>query len=197
MKQPLQPPPKSAFVPAFMPLLATVAAVLLASGCVSSSEADSVVDAKRANARRPVAVSEPAASFLVEMVDARLMNFEEGKLAVRRGTTPAIRDYGRLMMQDQSRLLAQLELLAVASRVTVPVSLSNGKLDGLNSLIKAEGADFDARFIRSIRNDHQHDVGALKDASAFPDVAIARFARDRLPMVQSHLDGIAAIENTY
>ena len=193
MKMPLQ----STLRPVFMPLLAAVAAVLMVSGCVSSSEADSVADAKRANARQPVAVSEPAASFLVEMVDARLMNFEEGKLAVRRGTTPAIRDYGRLMMQDQTRLLAQLELLAVDSRVTVPMSLSNEKLDGLNTLIKAGDSDFDARFIRSIRNDHERAVGALKDASAFPDVAIARFARDKLPMIQSHLDGIAAIENTY
>lgn len=168
----------------------------MAAGCASSAP-DSVADAKQINSAQRPAISKPAASFLVEMVDARLMDFEEGKQAAQRGSTPAIRDYGRLMMRDQTRLLSQLELLALAAQVTVPATISDDKREGLNDLIDADRDSFDQRFIRSMRIDHQRDVGAFKEASKLSDAAVADFARRELPLIQSHLDGIEAIKKDY
>lgn len=168
----------------------------MAAGCAHSAT-DSVADAKQVNAAQPSAVSKPAATFLVEMVDARLMDFEEGRQAAQRGSTPAIRDYGRLMMREQTRLLGQLEVLALALQVTVPATISADKRDGLNNLIDADRDSFDKRFIKSMRIDHQRDVGKFKEASEFPDVTVADFARRHLPLIQAHLDGIEAIKKDY
>ncbi|WP_293394870.1 DUF4142 domain-containing protein [Nevskia sp.] len=170
------------------------------SACASSKppeEPDSVSTARQINQAKSMAVSEPAAKFLVEMVDARLMDYEEGQLAARRGSSAAIRDYGRLMMRDQTRLLSRLELLALEAQVTVPAVISDDKRDGLNDLIDAEPDDFDKRFIRSIHIDHKRDVGAFEKATGFSDAAIAEFARRELPLIQSHLEGIETIRKSY
>ncbi len=170
------------------------------SACASGKppeEPDSVTVAKQVNKAKAAAISEPAAKFLVEMVDARLMDFEEGQLAARRGSTPAIRDYGRLMMRDQTRLLSRLELLALKAQVTVPAVISDDKRDGLNDLIDSDRDSFDKRFISSIHIDHKRDVGEFTKAAKFPDAMIAEFARQELPLIQSHLDGIEMIKKTY
>lgn len=185
--------------PRFGVLLIALLAAAAMSACASSKppeEPDSVAMAKQANKARSKAVSEPAAKFLVEMVDARLMDYEEGELASRRGSTAAIRDYGRLMMRDQTRLLSRLELLALEAQVTVPAVISDDKRDGLNELIDAERDDFDERFISSMHIDHKRDVGAFSKAARFPDAAIADFASQELPLIQSHLAGIEAIRKT-
>ena len=182
----------------FGPLLISVLAAVATCACSSSpSEPDSVSTAKQINAAPQVSVSKPAANFLVEMVDARLMDFEEGQLAARRGSTAAIRDYGKLMMRDQTRLLSRLELLALEAKVTVPAVISGDKRDGLNDLIDSDRDSFDKRFISSIRIDHKRDVGEFRKATEFGDAAIAEFARQELPLIQSHLDGIEAIKKTY
>ena len=184
----------------FTPLLMSVLAATAISACASSKppeEPDSVTVAKHVNDAKSVAVSEPAAKFLVEMVDARLMDFEEGQLAARRGSTEAIRDYGRLMMRDQTRLLSRLELLALEVQVTVPAVISDDKRDGLNDLIDSDSEHFDQNFISSIRIDHKRDVGEFKKATAFTDAAVADFARQELPLIQSHLDGIDAIKKSH
>ncbi|WP_295686857.1 DUF4142 domain-containing protein [uncultured Nevskia sp.] len=189
-------PPKLRFQRVLMSVL--VAAAI--SACASSKppeEPDSVATARQVNEAKSTAVSEPAAKFLVEMVDARLMDYEEGELAARRGSTAAIRDYGRLMMRDQTRLLTRLELLALEAQVTVPAVISDDKRDGLNDLIDAEHDDFDKRFISSIHIDHKRDVGAFKKATGFRDAAIADFARQELPLIESHLAGIETIKKSY
>jgi len=177
--------------------LLTVAALSACAGHKPPEAPDSVALAKHVNEEKPLAVSESSAKFLVEMVDARLMDFEEGQLAARRGSTKAIRDYGRLMMRDQTRLLSQLELLALQVQVTVPAKISSDKRDGLNDLIDSDSEHFDENFISSIRIDHKRDVGEFKKASQYPDAAVADFARQQLPLIQSHLDGIDSIKKAY
>lgn len=180
-------------------LLIGLLAAAAMSACASSKppeQPDSVAMAKQANEARAKAISEPAAKFLVEMVDARLMDYEEGELASRRGSTAAIRDYGRLMMRDQTRLLSRLELLALEAQVTVPTVISDDKRDGLNDLIDADRDSFDKRFISSIHIDHKRDVGEFRKATQLPDATIAEFARQELPLIQSHLDGIETIRKS-
>lgn len=173
------------------------AAVTLALCACASPGIDSVRQAKDVNAALEPKISEQAANFLVEMVDARLMDYQEGKLAMERGTQPTIRDYGSWMMRDQTNLLKQLQTLATSSAVMVPSTIGVAKLDGLKDLQAVTGESFDKRFMRSIRIDHERDVGAFKKASQFEDTAIREFALRNLPVIETHLEGIRQIEKAY
>ena len=167
--------------------------VLTLTACVAPGP-DSVKESKLVNAAQESRVSKAASIFLVEMVDARLMDFQEGKLAAERGTQPAIRDYGLLMMRDQTALLAQLNALAAQSQVIVPSTIGADKRDGLKNLLEAEGKTFDKRFISSIRIDHERDVKKFGEATKFDDPAVRDFATAKLPLIESHLEGIRQID---
>ena len=162
-------------------------------GCATSGP-DSVEHAKDVNESIPLKVSDAASVFLVEMVDARLMDYEEGTLASERGTSPEVVNYGRLMVRDQTLLLKQLNALAAASRVTVPIVIGADKREGLDNLLAKNGEAFDKAFVRSIRIDHERDVAKFRKASALPDPAIAAYARNTLPTIEAHLDGIKQID---
>lgn len=165
-------------------------------GCATTGP-DSVERAKNVNESIPLRVSDAASVFIVEMVDARLMDYEEGKLAADRGTQLAIREYGEWMMRDQSVLLKQLNRLAAASRVTVPIVIGADKRDGLKDLLALEGESFDKAFMRSIRIDHKRDVEKFKQATQLPDVSVAAFAAEKLPLIESHLEAIERIAREY
>lgn len=175
-------------------LLALAAGTLLAA-CASGP--DSVAASKRINADRAVTVGRPAVVFLIEMTDARLMDTEESRLALERGTTPAVRDYAARMVREQAPLLAELRALAAGAGVVLPATIGADKRSGLEDLAEAHGSSFDHRYIRSIRIDHERDVSEFRAARDLPDRAIADFAARTLPLIESHLEGIRQIDREY
>lgn len=179
------------------PLLFVAALALLSLSSCAAPGPDSVKQANQVNAVLKTEVSAASSRFLVEMVDARLMDYEEGRLAAERGTQAAIREYGTWMMRDQTELLKQLNDLAAASAVVVPSSIGADKRDGLKNLLEVSGETFDKRFIRSIRIDHERDVGEFQRATQSDDAAVSAFAIRNLPVIEMHLDGIRQIDKAY
>jgi len=132
--------------------------------------------------------------FLMDAVDARLMDTEEGKLARERGTTEEIRSYGRWMMRDQSKLLEELRKLAAKKNVSLPKTISIKKSEGLEELKKYKGKEFDEKFTKMICIDHKRDVREFKKAARSKDEEIRAFASQYLPTIEAHLDRIREIE---
>lgn len=100
-------------------------------------------------------VNEEVAEFLVKSADARLMDAEEGRLALKNGTTDVINRYGKLMINDQSMLLKKLNKLAASKKITMPTGISAKKEGGREDLAKESGTDFDDKFIKMMIIDHE------------------------------------------
>ena len=132
--------------------------------------------------------------FLTEMTDARLMDREEGKQAVLKGTTQEIKKYGQLMIDDQTYLLKELQKIAATKNITLPTEISEEKQNGLKDLKEKSGADFDKKFIKMICIDHKRDVRKFKKAAKCNDSGVSNFAKEHLPMIESHLKKIKQIE---
>lgn len=137
---------------------------------------------------------DPVTKFLLESSDARRMDREEGKLAAERGTTEEIRQYGTLMITDQTMLLAKLEALAEQKKVVLPTTISKKKTKGLHRLEAKHEKDFDKKFISMITIDHKRDVRIFKRATNSKDLQVKAFAVEYLPLIQSHLDKIRKIK---
>jgi putative membrane protein len=132
------------------------------------------------------------ADFLVKSADARMMDAQEGKLAAEKGTTKAVRDYGKLMMKDQSTLLKKIKGLAAKRNITLPSGISDKKDDGREDLSEESGEDFDEKFIKMMTIDHERDVKLFEKATEYDDAEVSAFAKANLPIIQSHLDKIEA-----
>jgi putative membrane protein len=156
------------------------------------SEKDSVAQAQELNQNS--AIDEDISKFLTEAADARMMGVEQGKLAMAKGTTPAIKQYGEWMVNDQTRMLKEIRVLAASKNIMLPNSLSNKKADGLKDLKEKEGQDFDDKFIKMMTTDHKRDVNEFDDATDFKDKDVQKFAATYLPIVESHLEKIKAVE---
>ena len=134
--------------------------------------------------------------FIFQISEARIMDREEGKLASQRGTSRDIKDYGTLMVTDQTRMLKELKEIAKAKKLEIASSLGKTKTAGLSELGKLHGDKFDTKFIRMMIIDHKRDVRKLHRASMSNDADIQVFATKYLPVVQSHLDKIQSIKES-
>lgn len=138
--------------------------------------------------------NEKTKTFLTEMTDARLMDCEEGREAVKKGTTEEIRKYGQLMIDDQTYLLNELQKFAATKNITLPTEISEKKRNALKDLKEKSGADFDKKFIKMICIDHKRDVRKFKKEAECKDSESRAFASKHLPMIESHLQKIEQIK---
>ncbi len=134
------------------------------------------------------------ADFLVKIADARIMGKKEGGLAVQKGSTAQIVDYGKLMMKDQEMLLSKIKKLAADRNITLPARISNNKQDGFNGLNEKTGRDFDEKFIKMMRIDHEKDLKDFKKAGELADKGVTDFAATYISMIQIHLDKLNEIK---
>jgi putative membrane protein len=131
--------------------------------------------------------------FLVEMTQARILELEQGKTATQRATTRPLKDYGSLIVNDQSEMLASLKKLAGRKKIDIPTELESERLEALADLKKVHGESFDKKFIKRMIADHKRDVKKLERATRSGDADLQVFATRYLPVVQSHLDQARAL----
>jgi putative membrane protein len=170
--------------------LILVTGIWVVTSCANKE--DSVEQAQQQNINS--AIDEKISVFLTEAADARMVDIEEGRLAKTRGTTSEIRQYGERMVNDQTKLLHEIRVLAASKNIALPNAMSNDKKNSLKNLHEEEGKDFDEKFIRTMIRDHKHDVHEFEKASDFKDKDIKRFASQYLPVIEAHLDQIENIK---
>lgn len=178
--------------------LLVCAGMLGLTGCAGSSTTDSVVQAKRANDARfsNDEHMRKAASFLVEMTDARMMDAKEGEVAASRGVASDVKSYGTKMIHEQGVLLDEIRTLASEQGITLPQQISDEKSAGLKSLQAKSGKDLDSQFINMSCIDHKRDVKEFQQATNLSSAHVSAYARRRLPTIQEHLDEIEKIKSS-
>lgn len=137
---------------------------------------------------------ETVMEFLMEAAEARMMDLEEGKIAQQRSTSKNLKEYGTLMVKDQSEMLLELKKIAQQKNISLPQTLSEGKAEGLADLKEVHGKSFDKKFIKMMIIDHKRDIKKFENAAASKDADIQVFATKYLPVLQEHLDRIRSLK---
>ena len=175
----------------FYSLLFAAITCLILNAC--SSKIDSVKEAKLLSDQKTPVDSEMS-HFLIDAVNDRRMEYNEGMLATERGTTSAIRHYGELIVRDQAYLLGELKIIAACRKVQLPESLSNKKSKLLTELREKQGEEFDKKFIKMITKDHERALRQFEKAGVMKDRYIRIFAKRYAYMIQSHLDQLEKLK---
>jgi len=128
--------------------------------------------------------------FIIEQLDAQIMDIEESKLAITKGTNDPIQLYGEWMQKDHLQMKKELQALAIQKNISIPTRLSNEKAEALTRLRNLEGKEFDQEFVRMMRIDHLMDIRSLKTACKSTDPDVRAFAQKYLPVLKSHLSGL-------
>jgi len=117
-----------------------------------------------------------------------LTEVELGRLAVQRGSNPAVKSFGQRMIEDHSRANDELKSIASKKSITLPTDMNSDQKAMMDKLSKLSGADFDKEYMSDMVKDHEADAKEFENqANKGTDADIKAFAAKTLPMIQRHL----------
>jgi putative membrane protein len=135
-------------------------------------------------------------NFAKKAAEGGMAEVKLGQLAEEKGSSPAVKNFGRRMVQDHSK--ANNELKDVTSKENIPLPNEMDKSDQAtyDRLSKLSGDAFDRAYARDMVKDHSKDVSEFQnEAKNGKDESIKNFAAQTLPTLQNHLDQARQMEH--
>ena len=129
------------------------------------------------------------AIFAVNVADGGMLEIKAGQLAQANAELPVVKNLGKMMVDDHSKLADELKEIAMTNNITLPDSLSNASQDKYKNLMKNKtGKDFDKAFTQMMVDDHTKTIQAFEDEAANGNnAALKDWASKTIPELQSHL----------
>jgi putative membrane protein len=127
--------------------------------------------------------------FLTLAGPANLAEIQMGKLAMQRGATPAVREFGRWMVTDHTMAYKELTLVtqrmypsAAKPMITSRQAMQYKKLEALH------GVQFDRAYLQANVLSHEQSMAMFKtESNDGKDLLIKGFATNLLPVLQQHM----------
>jgi putative membrane protein len=123
--------------------------------------------------------------LLNSLHEGNLQEIAAGRLAITRGATPAIRQFGAELVQDHSTADGELVILAANLNVVLPAAAA--PQDGLDALSNLSGRAFDRAFAKMMLDDHDKALALVR--SAQPNVKngqLSAYLEKLLPVLERH-----------
>jgi putative membrane protein len=124
-------------------------------------------------------------AVLNKLHNSNLTEIEAGKLAQDYGHSKATKDYGKMLVTDQTS--ADQQVLALAKEENVDLSVSTPVVGSKGVADLTAGSTFDRRFARSMVDEHKKDIAELTPArDQTTDAKLKKLLTDVLPTLQKH-----------
>jgi len=165
-----------------------------ASMMTSSSDTNSMMPASTDTSNMSM-VGDDAKDFSKEAAQGGMMEVQLGNIAMKNGGTQAVKNFGKMMVDDHTKINDQLNDLAAKKKVTLPGSVSDDQQKDIDKLSKETGKEFDKDYVSMMVKDHKDDIDAFKKAQdKISDSDYKDFISSALPTLQKHLDAIEEID---
>ena len=126
--------------------------------------------------------------FLMDAAMGGIMEVEMGRMAAQLGSSDAVKQFGRRMVDDHSQANTELMSLASSKGITLPTALDQKHQQEMRKMQRMKGADFDRAYMKTMVSDHTKDVsGFEKQSTRGTDPDLKAFASKTLPTLQEHL----------
>ena len=135
------------------------------------------------------------------LVDAALINYHEialGQMANTKTKTPEILMMANTLIDEHTKSMVDLKLLADKKNVTLPASAENDSKEANNKLLKLKGIAFDKAYSTIMVDEHKNAITKYENAIADAiDNDIRDWASLMLPTLKMHLaDAIKYQQNS-
>ncbi len=134
-------------------------------------------------------LSQQDKTFVEKAGAGSLAEADLGSLAVQKGATPAVREFGRWMYTDHG-LVANNWLKAIVSAQgeTMQPSLTAEQKQMRQKLEGLSGHQFDREYIQAQVTDHEKTIPIFEtEANQGQNTMIKNFAQSMVPVLQQHL----------
>ncbi len=142
-------------------------------------------EANREQTTQPAAADQ---SFVREAADGNVTEVELGKLAQEKGSSDAVKDFGKRMVTDHSKANDELKNVAAQEQIGLPSGTPRQCKKAKDQLSKLTGAEFDRAYAQMMVKDHKEDVRLFeREARMGKTAAVKDWAKNTLPTLQEHL----------
>ena len=126
-----------------------------------------------------------------------IMEVELGRMATEKGASDAVKQFGQRMVDDHTRVNAELTQLAASKGMSLPTELGAKHKTDVTNLSSLSGAEFDKAYAKLMVSSHKKKVSAFeKQSKGGTDAELKAFAAKTLPGVQEHLQMAKALTGT-
>lgn len=126
--------------------------------------------------------------FLQEMSLGHLAEIALGRMAIEKGSSPRVREFGAWMVEQHTQANASLQQLAARRGVRLPTTLERHQHAQRRRLTRLQGHLFDRAYVVAMVRDHQETVEAYeREVNWGGDAEVMNLAARMLPAVRQHL----------
>lgn len=126
--------------------------------------------------------------FLKSADEGARTQVELGKLAQEKGSSDAVKEFGKRVVDDHGKTGSDLQQLAAKVGVQLEPEMPKKAKKAQEKLSKLSGADFDRAYAKMMLDEHKSDVKAFEKESKNGKIPEAKeFAANSLPGVQERL----------
>ena len=127
--------------------------------------------------------------FLVAAAEINLEEVQLAKLAQTNANSDEVKKLGKMMEQDHSAAMTELNGLASKKQITIPTSITDNGQSAYKTLSEKKGKDFDKAYGDMIVDGHKDAISIFEKASTdCKDADIKSWAAGMLPKLRSHMD---------
>jgi putative membrane protein len=135
--------------------------------------------------------------FAVEAANGGMMDVQLGQLALKNGSSAAVREFGGMMVKDHGAANEELKSIAQAKNITLPASMNEDATKMYNDLAAKKGADFDKAYINMMVDDHDKAINKFEEeANDGKSPELKAFAAKILPALKGHKEKLDAIKKS-
>lgn len=132
---------------------------------------------------------EDDAQYVVDIAEINLAEIELGKLAQSKGTDAEVKNFGKMMVDDHTKLASEVSALAKTKNFTLPTSVTEEGKDEYNKLNEKSGLDFDKKYADMMVSGHEKAIDKLqKTADKATDQDLKLWASNNIAGFTAHLE---------
>lgn len=155
-------------------VLAVVAAGLFGAGLATSASAAADAD---------------DATWLIAAHQGNLAEIAAGNAAVAQASNDEVRELGQMLIEDHTRLDAEVVRVAGELQVELPAQPTEMQRTDLEALKAIQNEEFDEAWVTAQIADHRATIAAAQEEAANgSDAAVTALAAEAVPVVQHHLE---------
>lgn len=139
-------------------------------------------------AATPLLAANGDADFAMKAAAGGLSEVQMGALAVNKGQTQAVRDFGQRMVDDHQKANAELKAIAERKDIKLPKQPEQAKQVGTHQLHDLSNEAFDEAYGQMAVKHHIETIDLFrKEAESGTDAELKAFAQKTLPTLEEHL----------
>ncbi|MET0625853.1 MAG: DUF4142 domain-containing protein [Pyrinomonadaceae bacterium] len=128
------------------------------------------------------------ARFVMFAAMGGMAEVEMGRLAVQKGASEDVRQFGQRMIDDHTRANEELMRIVSPKGMQPPATLDAKHQAAMQKMSALSGERFDREYAKMMVGDHKKTVSEFqKEADRGADAEIKAFAAAQLPALQEHL----------